>query len=110
MDCKGKGTAVGGGVCVTFTPSTYRAGILPSRPLTEQIDQGAQLSQINTSPNIVHTKRCLFNEIPVAVFHLTSLVKAPIMFHFTPISTPGTSEPQGAAAGFEVNISINLLV
>lgn len=87
------GGRVGGGM--TFTLSTYGEGILPSRPLTERIDPGARLSQINTSPNIVHTKHWLFNEIPAAVFHLTSLVKVPIMFHFTPVSTLDTSEPRG---------------
>lgn len=74
---------------MTFTLRTHRAAILPSRPLTEQIDPGARLLQINTNPNIVHTKHWLFNEIPVAVFHFTSLVKVPIMFHFTLNSTSG---------------------
>lgn len=69
---------------MTFTLSTYGAGILHSRPLTERIDPGAELSQIDSSLNIVHTKHRLFNEIPVAVFYLTSQVKVPIMFHFTP--------------------------
>ncbi len=87
------GGRVGGGM--TFILSIYRAGILPSRFLNEGIDSHAQLSQINSSPNIVRTKHWLFNEIPVAVFHLTSLVKVPIMFHFTPISTSGTSESRG---------------
>ena len=32
------------------------------------------------------------------------------MFHFTPISTAGTSAPPGAAANSEVNIEIHLLV
>lgn len=44
---------------------------------------------------LVHTKHWLFNEIPLATFHLTSLVKLPIMVNFSPISTLGTSEPWG---------------
>lgn len=43
MACRREGTKVEGGM--TFNLSTYRARILPSRPLTEQIDPGAQLSQ-----------------------------------------------------------------
>lgn len=87
-----RGEKVGGGM--TFTLSTYGAGILPSRPLSGMIWVHSSVP-INTRPNIVHTKHWLFNEIPVAVFHLTFLVKVPVMFHFIPISTADTSEPQG---------------
>lgn len=46
---------------------------------TEGIDPGAQLSQIDSGDDIVHTKHWLFNEIPVARFHLTPPVRGPVI-------------------------------
>ena len=97
----------GGGM--TFILGTYGAGILPSRLVAERIDPGSQLSQINTSLNIVHTKHWLFNEIPEAVFHPASLDKCLSCFISLPFQPQEPLNPREAAANIEVNISVHLL-
>lgn len=73
--------------------SKHRQGRdITRQAFAEWIDPDAQLSQINTCLNIVHTKQWLLNEIPVTPFHLTSLVKVLMMFHFSPISAMATPE------------------
>lgn len=59
---------------MTFTPSTCRQGYYSASHSMSESIQTHSSAAINTGLNIVHTKYWLLNEIPVAFFHLTSLI------------------------------------